>query len=742
MADPEVPERRRRRPAVSCSLCRRRKIRCNREAPCNNCMRSKNEQCVYETHPSQAPRQIRPTNTPAQLPRQPHHIAPNTTSTASTGSTVSSHPLVSSGPSSTNTSSPAGPTLSHDVEYLRNRIRQLEDELPKTKIHSAQTPSLTPSSTTSIETQTSRLAGTFHIHRNTLFGQANVFSRGIMHKTRMFGQSHWINGVALLFIDMFHMIEPFILEDTSRAFAGIKKCKALAREIKAARAPPWPSPPTRDLPSKDVADRLVQCYLRTMETVYRVLHIPSFMRDYEALWTSDAEPDTEFLVLLKLVFAIGAPTYDHNFSLRNSALKWVYEAQTWVSAPEFKAMLSMPYLQIQILLIFARETTRAGRDFVWVSAGALFRTAMYMGLHRDPARISNRTIFTIEMRRRLWNTILEIVLQSSMSSGGPPLISLGDFNTEPPQNFDDEQLLHENPIPKPDGTFTQSSVARTLRSTVPIRLTITKFLNDLESNGTYEETLALDAEFRSSYKAICRALKECESTTGNSPSQFAMRVVDFIMRRYLSSIHIPFFGPGLYETTYAYSRKVVIDASLNIWCAAYPKSSLNDTSSSEEDDFARLTSCGSTFFRTVAMQASLLITAEVRTQLQEEESLSAVRLRPTLLPVVEEAKDWCLRCIEAGETNIKGYMVSCMVAVHIEGLVRGLGKNEIPKLLVKSIEESEEKALTILEPQAAQSQVEGAGNGHTGIPLNTPPELIEGWDFMVNYTRPSYVMHR
>lgn len=544
------------------------------------------------------------------------------------------------------------------------------------------------------------------------------------------------------FLDMFHMIEPLIREDTSRAFAGIKKCKSLAKEIKAARAPPWPSPPTRDLPSKDVADRLVQCYLRTMETVYRVLHIPSFMRDYEALWTSDAEPDTEFLVLLKLVFAIGAPTYDDNFSLRNSALQWVYEAQTWVSAPEFKAMLSMPYLQIHILLILSRETARVGRDLVWVSAGALFRIAMYMGLHRDPARMSNRTIFTIEMRRRLWNTILEIVLQSSMSLGGPPLISLSDFNTEPPENFDDEQLLHENPIPKPDDTFTQSSIARALRRTVPVRLTITKFLNDLDSNGTYEEALALDAELRSSYKALCRTLKECGSTTGNSPSQFAMRVVDFIMRRYLSSIHVPFFEPALHETAYAYSRKVVIDASLNIWCAAYPRSSLNDASSSEEDDFARLTACGSTFFRTVAMQACLLIAAEVRTQLQEEESLGPVRLRPTLLPIVEETKDWCLRCIEAGDTNIKGYMVSCMIAVHIEELVRGLGKSEIPELLVKAVEAAGDKALTILEPQAAQSQIEGAGNGHTGMSLNTPPELIEGWDFMVNYTRPSYLMHR
>lgn len=36
----------------SCSNCRRRKIRCNRQAPCNNCTRSRNHApCVYDHHP-------------------------------------------------------------------------------------------------------------------------------------------------------------------------------------------------------------------------------------------------------------------------------------------------------------------------------------------------------------------------------------------------------------------------------------------------------------------------------------------------------------------------------------------------------------------------------------------------------------------------------------------------------------------------------------------------------------------
>ena len=84
------------------------------------------------------------------------------------------------------------------------------------------------------------------------------------------------------------------------------------------------------------------------------------------------------------------------------------------------------------------------------------------------------------------------------------LVSIDDFDTMPPGNFDDEQLTTatvaeqdtQKPLPRLDGVFTQSSVMVALRGTLPQRLAIAKFLNDLSSRGTYEETLRLDADLR------------------------------------------------------------------------------------------------------------------------------------------------------------------------------------------------------------------------------------------------------
>lgn len=545
-------------------------------------------------------------------------------------------------------------------------------------------------------------------------------------------------------------LEPHVRDETSKAYAGLQRCKYLAKAIKSQRAPIWLSPLTADLPPKPLADDLVDCYLRTSETLYRVLHIPTFKRDYEALWSSNTEPGTPFLIQLKLVLAIGATTYDENFSLRDKAVKWVYEAQSYFSAPDFKARLNIQSLQSTILLLLARESTAVGPTLIWNSAGELCRTGVILGLHRDPSRLPCRTTYAAEMRRRIWNTILEINLQSSLTAGGPPLLSLEDFDTEPPGNFDDDQLTTEGPAQKPELEFTQVSIAIALRKTFPIRLAIVKLLNNLsfQSTRTYEETLHLDAELKAAYKVLRQTLQGFQPSASRKPSQFELRVVDLLMHRYHSALHIPCLGLALHDTAHAFSRKVVVETSLKIWSAASPSPSLGVVPSSgnmdpsDRDDLARLMRCGSGFFRTVAFQASLLIAMELVSQLQEEDSLGPAPLRPDLLSVLENAKSWCLQCIKAGETNIKGYLLVSLVAARILGLIQGLGTDQLSAALVKAAEDVQAACLPILEEMAGQGQSEGARAGPDQISLHMQSEAAEDWDFMVSSKLPPtlYIM--
>ncbi|RYP62897.1 hypothetical protein DL770_009506 [Monosporascus sp. CRB-9-2] len=320
------------------------------------------------------------------------------------------------------------------------------------------------------------------------------------------------------------------------------------------------------------------------------------------------------------------------------------------------------------------------------------------------------------MRRRLWNTILELTLQSSLASGGPPFISLDDFDTAPPGNFDDDQIMTDDPIPQPPDHYTQVSIALALRETFPQRLAVAKFLNDIASPVAYEKTLQLDAELRAAYKSLgCILSAYSRSTTGSAPSQYEIRVVDFIMHRYLLSLHGPYFGAAFNETVYAFSRKVVVESSLKIWRAAYPVSvqPLKGAVVPKADELQRLITCSSGFYPAGAIHAAFLIAVDLRMQLKEDDSLEPIPLRPDLLSVLQESRSWCLQVIEAGETSVKGYLLMSIIATQIEGLMHGLGEDEIAGLLVKAVENVEEKCMPILKTMASKTHGEGeeAGGG-------------------------------
>ncbi|KOS48316.1 hypothetical protein ACN38_g694 [Penicillium nordicum] len=729
---------RRRRPPLSCSLCRQRKIRCNRQTPCNNCIRTKNRNCVYRS--SQTPPQHGNGHEEGQTrelgwihaPQQVNRSLDN----SADPSPINYRPAISSGPqtaatSSTSPSTPNSHSSTHEIEMLKSKIKQLEHQLAKSTKSIPDTCAPTPVS--DIETTHSHLAGTFHIHNASLpSNQGQMVRRSFIHKRRFFGQSHWISSMSL-FRDIVEIIEPYIMAEGSKAILGLQKCKLLGKKIKAQRTPQWPVPMTTDLPSKDICDALVDCYLRTSERVYRVLHIPSFKRDYATFWEPGTRYDPIFMVQLKLVLAIGCTTYDDELSLRSVAVRLIYEAQIWVAEPEYKARLGIPFLQALILLFLARELLGVDGGMNWIAAGTLIRTAVYMGLHRDPVQIPNLSGFASEMRRRLWNTILEVCLQSSMESGGPALISVEEFDTEPPRNFDDHDIDAEHPIPHPEDQLTSSSIAIAFRKTFPIRLAIAKFLNDLGCQGSYEEAVHLDARLRASYKEMRRTIQ------GYSihPSQFEVLMLDFVIRRYLLSIHIPFFGPSFLGTTYAFSRNVVIDTAVKLFdCSriSLPSTagpSSNQSTSPDQIDFGRLTMCGSGFLHTPFLHSSFIIAIELKSQILEEEGLGPVSIRPDLLSVIQDAKALSLQCIKTGGTNIKGYLFMSLVSTQLDALMQGVSEDELPKLLIKAAEDAEEKCLSILEPMAAKGQNENIGDVTEPDSTTALPDISDDWDSMM-----------
>lgn len=179
-------QKKRRRPALSCEQCRRRKIKCDRNNPCSQCLQSKTISCSYspggaavsrhvnETALSTLP-PVQPTGIPSRARRIPRS---SNTYVSSVGFSPSSvHISTATNPSSY--SSPiAAPGESHEEEtpdnkVLLDRIQNLETQLAISK-----------SEISKFEQRTSLPL--------SIPSPAPKELRGIVSKTRFFGTSHWM----------------------------------------------------------------------------------------------------------------------------------------------------------------------------------------------------------------------------------------------------------------------------------------------------------------------------------------------------------------------------------------------------------------------------------------------------------------------------------------------------------------------------------------------------------------------
>ncbi|KJZ70874.1 hypothetical protein HIM_09739 [Hirsutella minnesotensis 3608] len=729
------PDGRRSRPIISCSLCRRRKIRCNRESPCNNCIRSNNQDCSYDN-----PKGLTvAVNSPVRhTQRGNSQLAPKPPEDAykageaeksGVGSADRQYLSPAEGTAGSLNTSKQTEDSGPESQRLKRRIKELEEQLADVTKKSKTSPE--PKPVCNIETVSSWLSGTFHVHHDE---SNRSVARGISHKTRFFGQSHWGVNAVLLIRDLFESLDQH-LTSTSTACSSMEKCKILARVIKAHRAPEWPCPATSPLPPKELCDALVDSYLKNTESIFRIIHVPSFRKSYDTAWVPGNTPEVAWLVQLKLVLALGAVCYDDKFSLRTMAVRWVYEGQTWIAEPKFKSRLDLQLLQTNLLLALAQERVGVGGDAMWITIGTILRKAICIGLHRDPSKLPRRSALEAEICRRLWNTIIELTLLSSLAQGMPPLISMDDFDTESPGNFNDDELETEQPVARSTDHFTQVSAVIALRESFPQRLAVVKLLSSLDSSSQYEETLQIDAELRASLQSLRQRLKALRISR-QTPMPEEFQLADFMMHRYLLSLHNPWFCAAMKGRPFAFSRNVIVEASLKLWRLAVPvlsPNSADSTAPTNDTSLPRLATLSSGLFPTTAIQSALLIALDLRAQLQDSVSLGPIYLRPDLVSVLHDSVEWCRRCIEAGTTNVKGYMLMSLLTTKIEGLRRGSGHSENTELLVKAVENVAETSLLILKNlEAAQRLDMGPLHNLTQTASILPEEVTKDWSLKIH----------
>jgi hypothetical protein len=179
MSEPTHPRRKRRRPALSCVECRRRKIKCDRNIPCSQCTLSKSSTCTYS---GDSPRNIAG-HFPAPMRRSfsPSHSRNNVSVDGfSAGNSPRTVPIF--GGSQSGSLSSGAESNSSEQGDLADRIKKLE-QLLADSIARKETTKPNPSPPKVPEEKL----------------------RGSVSKTRYYGQSHWMYAFEQVW--MFHHID-------------------------------------------------------------------------------------------------------------------------------------------------------------------------------------------------------------------------------------------------------------------------------------------------------------------------------------------------------------------------------------------------------------------------------------------------------------------------------------------------------------------------------------------------------
>jgi hypothetical protein len=520
-------------------------------------------------------------------------------------------------------------------------------------------------------------------------------------------------------------IEPLLeeIEDLLRKSKVLAKCLKAGRPSKSLGGAGFDLRP----PSRALADTMVDLYCSSFESVYRIIHVPSFRSEYQRYWENPESATASQCLKILLVISIGSSLHDYGNAttdLRRKVQQWIHAAHVWLSGPMEKDRLDVSGLQVYCLVILARQIFSIGGDLVWVSMGSLIRMAMQIGLHHDPKHLPAMSLLQAELRRRLWATVLEMAVQSSLDSAMPPIISLDHFDTEAPSNYNDDEIDESTIelVAHPRSTYTTSSVQLILLDSIPTRLRILQLLSGLKAELSYQDVLSLTSEVTDSY---CAYRKFGQENIDSGMTPFHRNMIDYFVSRFLIPLHCLFASKAQENPLFYYSLKVNLDVAMAI---VFPE---------PDDGFSRIMATGGGLFREGFWYATSIIGREILSQVSVQHREGTLyrnaQQRELLKQAVRDMISLAVARMHQGDTNVKIHMFLSMIMAQTEAMEEGV---PCELMIAQGARDSLQLCHDLLQAQAGTEPVPYDDDaGITSSSLNGAPENSL-WDLDLEFFLP------
>ncbi|KAI0596075.1 fungal-specific transcription factor domain-containing protein [Biscogniauxia sp. FL1348] len=567
--NPQEPARKRQRVRLSCLECRRRKLSCSRELPCDRCIKSGTpERCTYESRPG----------------------GPITTASAGEKTSFSPvAPLVSFGQDSRRSMAGHHPprreldgSVLRDAARDHDRIRKLELEVAQlrnalSKQTSVDGSTVVASPANGKEPPAKEAPpgpwGPSFIPE-TADGLEVKFLRGNNFKTRYFGPHNAWSSLREL-----TGICPFMKETADEWLRPLNIQRKDRAKRKEDRDKLFLQP---DLfleslfPSREETDSLINVYLDQFEQLHRIIHIPTFKKEYASFWDPLKPRCASFTALVLAMISVSCcldmQASNKFVGVKSSAFqtaeKWIKACDQWCDRQSQKHRKLVHY-QIACLLYLAKRVNIIKKKRFWTTSGSLIREGITVGLHHDPDHVSIKiTPYNREMRRRLWATMIEFDVQASFDQGVPTLLSQVYNDADAPRNVDDESFDEnstELPVSRPRTEYTFSSYAHISRQSLPLRLELNKLLTGPPVDLEWEQVLQYSDMISQEIDALPAWDLECDkqSEVSNKPI-LAHTLLHLQLRQYLIPLHQPYLKLRKYHSRYQTAELMYYNAARDL----------------------------------------------------------------------------------------------------------------------------------------------------------------------------------
>ncbi|KAI1453330.1 C6 transcription factor [Annulohypoxylon moriforme] len=208
-------------------------------------------------------------------------------------------------------------------------------------------------------------------------------------------------------------------------------------------------------PPAQILPKLKEIYLDRTDPLMKVLHIPTFWSSLTNGLRSprDMPKSLEALIFAFYLAAVNALKGDECQNLFGAPQPVTYTRyrlaarQALLNAGFLSTSSPMTLRAYAMFMMCVRNSYRC--DTLFILTGVAVRLARKMGLHRDGTSLG-LSPFETEMRRRLWFQLVHMDFRTADVMGARPSMDLLCGDTKPPLNIEDDDIYPDMADPPPE----------------------------------------------------------------------------------------------------------------------------------------------------------------------------------------------------------------------------------------------------------------------------------------------------